>query len=367
MITIQGGAGKRNWRRKQRHDFGVQIIHAPEPFNLTKVIIVSNRIVLRNSSSIELEVRQRGADVGFNHRLPLDSVLPYHWDDARKPMELQMRPLDDAVGTWKWSGRIRLDKEGRYGMRIMSSEEGETYRSRTPQQLILIVDVSLMGLNLVDVNAVPLRLAEIHYADLFEMTSDLQRRLLTTVKSTILFEFYKILGTVDILGTPVALISSVGTGVVDFFANPARGIMSSPEDFARGMASGTVSLLRNSMYGVFNTAAKVTGSMSKGLAALSMDDDFIMHLKAPNRTSADASVFRGVQDLGFGLIQGVTGLVYDPIRGAEREGLKGFVKGLISGIAGVAMKPAAGVFEFAAKTACVPLQRKRLAQVQPPT
>lgn len=210
---------------------------------------------------------------------------------------------------------------------------------------------TVMGLNLVDVNAVPLRLAEIHYADLFEMTSDLQRRLLTTVKSTILFEFYKILGTVDILGTPVALISSVGTGVVDFFANPARGIMSSPEDFARGMASGTVSLLRNSMYGVFNTAAKVTGSMSKGLAALSMDDDFIMHLKAPNRTSADASVFRGVQDLGFGLIQGVTGLVYDPIRGAEREGLKGFVKGLISGIAGVAMKPAAGVFEFAAKTA----------------
>lgn len=210
---------------------------------------------------------------------------------------------------------------------------------------------TVMGLNFVDVNGVPLKLAQIHFADLFELPDELKKRLMNTVMSTILFEFYKILGTVDFLGTPVALLSSVGAGVVDFFANPARGMMSSPEDFARGMATGTVSLLRNSMFGVFNTAAQVTGSMSKGLAALSMDDDFIMQLKAPTRSTNDNTMLRGVQDLGFGLIQGVSGLVYDPIRGAEREGLIGFLKGLASGIAGIAVKPAAGVFEFAAKTA----------------
>lgn len=54
----------------------------------------------------------------------------------------------------------------------------------------------------------------------------------------------------------------------DFFYEPAQGITKSPAEFAKGMSKGSLSLWRNSVYGVFNAASKITGSMSKGLVHL---------------------------------------------------------------------------------------------------
>lgn len=72
-----------------------------------------------------------------------------------------------------------------------------------------------------------------------------------------LSELYKVLGNVELVGAPVSLISTLGTGVVDFFYEPAKGIVHGPDEFARGMASGTVSLLKNSAYGIFHTVGQV--------------------------------------------------------------------------------------------------------------
>jgi hypothetical protein len=49
-------------------------------------------------------------------------------------------------------------------------------------------------------------------------------------------QVYKILGSADFLGNPVGLFSSLGTGVLDFFYEPAQGLVKSPEDFGKGLA-----------------------------------------------------------------------------------------------------------------------------------
>ena len=79
-------------------------------------------------------------------------------------------------------------------------------------------------------------------------------------------------------------------------------------------------------------------------------------------------------ELGRGLFEGVTGVVMAPVRGAEREGVVGFGKGLVKGklikaqstlgngcgvtvpdvccfigLVGMAVKPAVGMFDFASK------------------
>ncbi|KAL1897370.1 hypothetical protein Sste5346_004106 [Sporothrix stenoceras] len=53
---------------------------------------------------------------------------------------------------------------------------------------------------------------------------------------------------------------------------------------------------------------------------------------------------------GLGLYDGVTGLVTQPLKGAEEHGGKGLVKGFAKGIGGVVFKPAAGAWSVPAYT-----------------
>lgn len=48
------------------------------------------------------------------------------------------------------------------------------------------------------------------------------------------------------------------------------------------------------------------------------------------------------KELGFGFYDGITGLVTQPIRGAEKDGAAGLVKGIGKGVAGLIVKPGAG-------------------------
>lgn len=54
-----------------------------------------------------------------------------------------------------------------------------------------------------------------------------------------------------------------------------------------------------------------------------------------------------MQEFGFGFYDGISGLVTQPLEGAKKEGMAGFVKGFGKGIGGVVLKPGAGedVFE----------------------
>lgn len=72
-----------------------------------------------------------------------------------------------------------------------------------------------------------------------------------------LTEFYKILGSADFLGNPVGLLSNLGTGAKDFFVEPAKGIVQGPEAFGRGVAKGTSSLVKKTVFATFNSVSKV--------------------------------------------------------------------------------------------------------------
>lgn len=50
------------------------------------------------------------------------------------------------------------------------------------------------------------------------------------------------------------------------------------------------------------------------------------------------------KEFGYGLYDGITGLVTQPVQGAKKEGAAGFLKGFGKGLAGIYVKPAAGAF-----------------------
>jgi hypothetical protein len=52
------------------------------------------------------------------------------------------------------------------------------------------------------------------------------------------------------------------------------------------------------------------------------------------------------KEFGLGMFDGITGLVTQPLRGAEKEGGAGLLKGFGKGIGGLILKPAAGTYSF---------------------
>ena len=81
--------------------------------------------------------------------------------------------------------------------------------------------------------------------------------MLRYYQTQVLYELHKIVGSASVLGNPVGLLTSLATGVGDFFYEPALGLVRSPEEFGIGFARGTFSLLSNSVGGIANTASKV--------------------------------------------------------------------------------------------------------------
>lgn len=54
--------------------------------------------------------------------------------------------------------------------------------------------------------------------------------------------------------------------------------------------------------------------------------------------------------LARGVFEGVTGVVSQPVRGAQEEGMQGLLEGVVRGLVGVVAKPVAGVFDLASET-----------------
>ncbi|EGG23782.1 hypothetical protein DFA_05918 [Cavenderia fasciculata] len=167
-------------------------------------------------------------------------------------------------------------------------------------------------------------------------------------------QIHKIFGSFDAIGNPIRLAESLGSGFKDFFHEPAMGIVKSPQDFALGVSKGTSSLVNNSVFGIMDSASKITGTIGKGLVHLSLDDQYIRERQESNKvkpTGLKQGLEFGIRDLGEGLLRGITGIIDEPIKGATQEkSIEGFLKGVGKGVIGVAVKPTVGLFEFASRT-----------------
>ncbi|KAI6756638.1 hypothetical protein HG530_011236 [Fusarium avenaceum] len=67
-------------------------------------------------------------------------------------------------------------------------------------------------------------------------------------------------------------------------------------------------------------------------------------------TGVGSGVVVAGKEFGYGVFDGITGLVTQPLKGAEKDGVQGLVKGFAKGIGGVITKPAAGFWAIPAYT-----------------
>ncbi len=204
----------------------------------------------------------------------------------------------------------------------------------------------------IDIDEAPLRLNPLTISEAYGSTATLVTPIVQHYTSQGIREAYKILGSLEILGNPVQLVGNLTEGFQDFFYEPAKGLVSSPQDFGRGLAKGTSSLLKHTLSGVFGSLSKVTGKVAEGVAVLGMDQEYQrkarMEARHPPKHIGEG-LLQGGKAIFNGLFRGVTGLVTDPYHGCRRKGAKGFLQGVGTGLVGVGLKPAAGAIGAVSK------------------
>ncbi|KAJ1635112.1 hypothetical protein T492DRAFT_477350 [Pavlovales sp. CCMP2436] len=226
-----------------------------------------------------------------------------------------------------------------------------------------------LGMLVTGIERAPFRLGGLQLVAPFLSAPELAGRMKTHYTRAAVFEAYKALGYSDLLGSPAGLLLNLGSGVIDFVREPVAAAGSgSALAVGAGVLRGTASLLRNTLAGTANATHRISASLGKGIAALSMDADFIdernkrlsMHPAADRVHQVGAvaarvgavpggALGRGLFDsgllLGRAFVQGATGIVQAPVEGAARDGIRGAFQGVARGLVGAAIKPAAGVLE----------------------
>ena len=206
--------------------------------------------------------------------------------------------------------------------------------------------VNVMTMSLGNVNDAPLR----YNALMLENARISPGLLIANIQSHFVQESLRqvhiVLGSADFLGNPVGLFNNVSSGVADIFYEPYQGLVMTdrPQDLGIGIAKGASSFVKKSVFGFSDSMAKFTGSISKGLAAASLDKEYQDQRRMSKSRNRPKHALYGITSGGNAfantMASGIGGLARQPLEGAEKEGLGGFVKGVGKGMLGFATKTA---------------------------
>ncbi|CAD27608.1 Vacuolar protein sorting-associated protein 13 [Caenorhabditis elegans] len=210
-----------------------------------------------------------------------------------------------------------------------------------------------VGVTLTELQDVVFKLAYFERKCVFYSPEQLNSEIISHYAKQFIKQVYVLVLGLDIIGNPFGLVRDLSAGVEDLFYQPFQGAIQGPEEFAAGVALGVQSMFGHAVGGAAGAVGRITGTVGKGVAALTFDDDYMKKRQEDlNRKpqSFGEGMARGLKGLGMGVVGGITGVVTKPIEGAKQEGGFGFVKGVGKGLIGVVTRPVSGVVDFASGT-----------------
>lgn len=218
---------------------------------------------------------------------------------------------------------------------------------------VINVFLQSVGVVLTDVQDVVFKLGYFERSHNFYNQSQLTAEITAHYAGQAIKQMYVLVLGLDVLGNPFGLLRGLSEGIEDLFYEPYQGAIQGPEEFAEGLALGVRSLFGHAVGGAAGAVSRITGTLGKGLATLTLDDDYQKKRREQlNKRPANAreGFARGGKGLVMGVFDGVTGIVRKPMEGAKQEGVSGFFKGVGKGLVGVVTRPTSGVIDFASSS-----------------
>ena len=111
-----------------------------------------------------------------------------------------------------------------------------------------------------NVSDVPLSFKELVIENVFQTYTEVLDKLMKNLIRQGVFQLYKLIGSSDILGNPVGFVNKLGTGVIEFFSEPTKGLIKGPREFVGGIGKGVTSLMTGIVSASFDSASKISGS-----------------------------------------------------------------------------------------------------------
>eukprot|EP01018_Ginkgo_biloba_P017830 Gb_28330 [translate_table: standard] len=221
-------------------------------------------------------------------------------------------------------------------------------RRAATQSLMWVSSTSVQRglMALVDVEGAPIYLRQLTFTHPLASWDAIRGMVLRHYTRQLLHEVYKVLGSVGVFGNPMGFARNLGFGIRDFISVPAKSIVQNPTELITGVAQGTKSLLRNTVFAVSNAATQFSKSARKGVAAFAFDEEFVAEME--RRQQGQDSHNQGVLNE---FLEGLTGLLQSPIRGAEKHGLPGVVSGMVVGATGLIARIVVSILEVSGRTA----------------
>ncbi|XP_019853628.1 PREDICTED: vacuolar protein sorting-associated protein 13C-like [Amphimedon queenslandica] len=208
---------------------------------------------------------------------------------------------------------------------------------------VLNLITSVVGL-FAQANDAELKLGYFEIKEQALTTKALQNRIIDHYKQQFLYQLYSVVLSLEVIGNPVGFLRGFTEGTVDLFYQPFQGAVVGPEEFFEGLALGTHQFIGGTVGGVIGIGAGVTRVLGDSFAKLTFDSEY------QESRPEQKSFGRGVETLGKGFYQGLTGIVTQPVKGAMKEGVLGFIKGTGKGVLGLVFKPTGGLIDFTSAT-----------------
>nr|XP_016500690.1 PREDICTED: vacuolar protein sorting-associated protein 13A-like [Nicotiana tabacum] len=199
---------------------------------------------------------------------------------------------------------------------------------------------------LADIEGAQIHLKQVILSQQLASWESVQEILIEHYTQQFLHEMYKVFGSAGVIGNPMGFARSMGLGLKDFLSAPVQSVFQTRAGFIKGMAEGTSSLLSNTVYALSDAATQFSKAAHKGIVAFTFDDQAVRSMERQQKGISSHS--KGVINE---FLEGLTGLLQSPIKGAERHGLPGVLSGIALGVTGLVARPAASILDITGKTA----------------
>ncbi|XP_078445725.1 vacuolar protein sorting-associated protein, putative (DUF1162) isoform X2 [Wolffia australiana] len=291
-------------------------------------------------------VRDKYLDKNYKHRLPQEpGIRKYLLAKHQKRIyieKFELAPIELALSFSSNPWLVQKDD-------LLETESSLYARSAAFQSGLM---------SLADVEGVPIHLKELILTNFMASHESIHEIVAKHYTKQLLHEMYKIFGSAGLIGNPMGFARNLGIGIKDFLHVSSKGIVQSPAGLITGVARGSKSLIGSTIYAMSSAASQFSKAVHKGIVTLTFDGH--VDEKIEKQKNIQDSQGKGIVD---DVLEGLTGLLQSPIRGAEKHGLPGIISGVALGAAGLVARPAVSILETTEKAA---LSIKRLSSPQQP-
>jgi hypothetical protein len=201
-----------------------------------------------------------------------------------------------------------------------------------------------IGAFLVTIDDFPLLLPDVQLSRESKSVGVLRQLLLQRYKTVAFNSVLKLIASANIIGNPLNLYNEIRTGFTELMQTERV------RSKRQGWTNSTQSFVKHVVAGTSGTITKMTRTVGDGLSALTTDNEYLVE-RERLFSKSENKFLTGLKQLGFGLVDGLRGLVTKPVQGGASGGFKGALKGTYQGVSGLVLKPLAGVLDMASATA----------------